>query len=460
MSTTRPAQGEPPTQPPTQPPRLPVRPRGRGHNTRWGIVILCFFGITINYVDRANLSVALPRMSQDLHIPPEVQGFVLSSFFITYALCQLPAGGLTDKYGVRPMFAIGASIWGLFTMLGAAVQSIGTLIATRLGLGVGEAAGYLGSAKAVSRWFPRHERALANSIWDNGARAGTAIALPVVTAIIALLSWRWSFLITGALAFVWVFAWLRGYREPADHPKLSREEYEYIKAGGARLDDARDESAGPKVRWRQLFGYRTVWAMMVGFFCLNYAIYFFITWFPTYLVKERGFDLLKLGIFGALPGIIAIGGSLLGGFTSDRLVRRGWSINRARKTCLACGMLVSSVIALAVLVPQAWQALALLSVSYASLAFSAASVATLPSDVAPQADQVSSLAGIQNFASNVAGVLGPIVTGFLIGATGSFVVALLLSGALCILGAITYTFGIKQVAPLPARAAATAGATA
>jgi len=456
MSTTRPAEGEPLTQPPT----LPPRPRGRGHNTRWGIVVLCFFGITINYVDRANLSVALPRMSQDLHIPPEVQGFVLSSFFITYALCQLPAGGLTDKYGVRPMFAIGASIWGLFTMLGAAVQNVGWLIATRLGLGVGEAAGYLGSAKAVSRWFPRHERALANSIWDNGARAGTAIALPVVTAIIALLSWRWSFLITGALAFVWVFAWLRGYREPTKHPKLSREEFEYIKAGGARLDDARDEASGPRVRWRQLFGYRTVWAMMVGFFCLNYAIYFFITWFPTYLVKERGFDLLKLGIFGALPGIIAIGGSLLGGFTSDRLVRRGWSINRARKTCLACGMLVSSVIALAVLVPQAWQALALLSVSYASLAFSAASVATLPSDVAPQADQVSSLAGIQNFASNVAGVLGPIVTGFLIGATGSFVVALLLSGALCILGAITYTFGIKHVAPLPARAAATEGANA
>jgi ACS family glucarate transporter-like MFS transporter len=447
MSTTSPAQGE-----------LPPRPRGRGHNTRWGIVTLCFFGITINYVDRANLSVALPRMSHDLHIPPEVQGFVLSSFFITYALCQLPAGGLTDKYGVRPMFAIGASIWGLFTMLGAGVQSIGTLIATRLGLGVGEAAGYLGSAKAVSRWFPRHERALANSIWDNGARAGTAIALPVVTAIIALLSWRWSFLITGALAFVWVFAWLRGYREPADHPKLSREEFEYIKAGGARLDDARDESGGPKVRWRQLFGYRTVWAMMIGFFCLNYAIYFFITWFPTYLVKERGFDLLKLGIFGALPGIVAIGGSLLGGFTSDRLVRRGWSLNRARKTCLACGMLLSSVIALAVLVPQAWQALALLSVSYASLAFSAASVATLPSDVAPQADQVSSLAGIQNFASNVAGVLGPIVTGFLIGATGSFVLALLLSGALCILGAITYTFGIKHVAPLPARIPTTEGA--
>jgi MFS transporter, ACS family, D-galactonate transporter len=214
------------------------------------------------------------------------------------------------------------------------------------------------------------------------------------------------------------------------------------------------------VRWRQLFGYRTVWAMMVGFFCLNYAIYFFITWFPTYLVKERGFDLLKLGIFGALPGIIAIGGSLLGGFTSDRLVRRGWSLNRARKTCLASGMVVSSVIALAVLVPQAWQALALLSVSYAALAFSAASVATLPSDVAPQADQVSSLAGIQNFASNVAGVLGPIVTGFLIAATGSFVLALLLSGALCLLGAATYLFGIKHVAPLSARAPRTDGAIA
>jgi ACS family glucarate transporter-like MFS transporter len=409
-----------PRSPRQEPLTLPPRPRGRGHNTRWGIVTLCFFGITINYVDRANLSVALPQISLDLHIPPEIQGFVLSTFFITYALGQLPAGGLTDTYGVRPMFAIGATIWGTFTMLGAAVHNVGSLIATRLGLGVGEAAGYLGCAKAVSRWFPRHERALANSIWDNGARAGTAIALPVVTTIIALLSWRWSFIITGLLAFVWVFAWLRGYREPDTHPKLSREEFEYIKAGGARLDDAKADATGTKVRWRQLFGYRTVWAMMIGFFCLNYAIYFFITWFPTYLVKERGFDLLKLGIFGALPGIVAIGGSLLGGFTSDRLVRRGWPVNRARKTCLACGMLLSSVIALAVLVPAAWQALALLSISYASPAFSAASVATLPSDVAPQADQL----------------------------------ALLLSGALCIVGALTYTLGIKRVEPLPARSGA------
>jgi MFS transporter, ACS family, D-galactonate transporter len=426
---------------------LPARPSGRGNNTRWGIVVLCFFGLTINYVDRANLSVALPQMSLDLHISPEVQGFVLSSFFITYALGQLPAGGLTDKYGVRPMFAIGASIWGLFTILGGAAQNVVALVATRLGLGVGESAGYLGSAKAVSRWFPRHERALANSVWDNGARAGTAIALPLVTGIIAVLHWRWSFVITGLLAFLWVIAWLRGYREPTKHPKLSREEYEYIKAGGARLDDA-DAAGGEKVRWRALFRYRTVWAMMLGFFCLNYAIYFFITWFPTYLVKERGFDLLKLGIFGALPGLVAIVGSLLGGFTSDRLVRRGWSINKARKTCLAAGMLVSSVIALAVLAPAAWQALALLSLSYAALAFSAASVATLPSDVAPRADQVSSLAGIQNFASNVAGVLGPIVTGFLISATGSFVLALLLSGALCVLGALAYTIGIRRVAPL------------
>lgn len=144
------------------------------------------------------------------------------------------------------------------------------------------------------------------------------------------------------------------------------------------------------MRWRDLFRYRTVWGMMLGFFCLNYVVYFFITWFPSYLVDERGFDLLKLGFFGTVPGLVAIAGSLLGGFTADRLLRKGWSTTKVRKTCLVSGTLCSSVIALAVVVPTAAGALALLSLSYASLTFATASVASLPADVAPTARHVAS----------------------------------------------------------------------
>ncbi|MEU5956169.1 MFS transporter [Streptomyces sp. NPDC047525] len=437
----------------------PPRPRGRGKNVRWGIVALCFGGLAVNYLDRSTLSVALPAMSKDLDIGPEIQGFVLSAFFITYAICQLPAGAALDKFGVKRVFAIGAIWWSLATVAMGLVRGVGTLIGARMLLGAGEAAGYPAPAKAVSRWFPRRERTLANSVWDNGARVGTAIALPLVTAIVSAFHWRAAFIVCGLLGFVWIVAWLRWYHEPEDHPKLTTEERAYIEGGGARFEpeesgDAAEQTDGgaKSLRWRDLFRYRTVWGMMLGFFCLNYVIYFFITWFPSYLVDERGFDLLSLGFFGTIPGLVAIVGSLTGGWTADRLLRKGWSTTKVRKTCLISGTLCSSVIALTVVVPTAAGALALLSVSYASLTFATVSVASLPADVAPTPGHVASLAGIQNFASNVAGALGPIVTGFLLAASGgSYVVPLLVSGALSVVGALTYAFVIQRVEPLPIR---------
>ncbi|MGW2327023.1 MFS transporter [Streptomyces sp. NPDC001700] len=437
----------------------PPRPRGLRHNTRWLMVFLCFLGMTVNYIDRATISISLPYMTDDLNIGPEWQGVILSMFFVTYALGQLPAGALIDRYGEKKMFALGGLVWSVVTVATGFVRGIGSLLVARLALGAGEAPAYPSCAKSVSRWFPVRERALANSVWDNGARAGTAVAAPVVTALIAWQGWRMAFWVTGGVALLWVALWLKAYREPSAGGGISAEERAYVTAGGARLEDAPEESGNaapeePAVRWRDLFRYRTVWGMMIGFFCLNYVIYFFITWFPSYLVDARGFDLLKLGFYGALPGLVAIGGSLLGGWTSDTLLRRGWSVTRARKTCLVCGMLFSSVIAFAVLVPSAMWALTLLSVSYASLAFSAASVASLPADVAPTPGHVASLGGIQNFASNLAGVLGSTTTGLLLGFFNhSFVAPLMLSGALCVVGALTYGLVIKRVEPLRISAA-------
>ncbi|MCX2730304.1 MFS transporter [Saccharopolyspora sp. NFXS83] len=427
-----------------------ARPKGRANNLRWGMALLCFVGLSVNYIDRSALSVALPSMNHDLGFDPSVQGLILGTFFLAYAGFQLPAGVLIDRIGAKRSFALGALVWGVATMLTGLVTGLLALLVFRFLLGIGESTGYPGSAKVVSRWFPRQERAFANSIWDNGARAGTAIALPVVTAIIAWEGWRAAFLVVGVLALLWAVWWWRAYHEPEDHPRVTEEELAYIRAGGAREESTSDGER--KVRWRDLFRYRTVWAMMLGFFCLNYIIFFFITWFPSYLVQARGFDLLELGTVGAIPGVVAIGGSLLGGWVSDSLVRRGWSLTKARKTCLIPGMLLSSVIALAVVVPNAAMAVVLLSVSYASLAFSAASVASLPADVAPQPGQVSSLAGIQNCASNIAGFIGPIVTGVLQTATGgSFVAPLVLSGALGLIGAFSYGVLIRKVEPLPVR---------
>jgi ACS family glucarate transporter-like MFS transporter len=431
----------------TRPGQAP-RATGRRSRIRWLIVGLCFAGLTINYVDRANLSVALPKMSKELGFGPGVEGLVLAAFFASYAICQLPVGHLVDRLGARIVFAFAGLWWSLFTAATALVQSVASLIGFRFALGVGEAGGYPASAKAVSEWFPVRERAFATSIYDSGARAGTALALPVVTALIAWLGWRASFAITGLLGLIWVVAWWLFYRAPQEHALANEAEVEYIEQGGARAEAVQPSAEG--LRWRDLFRYRTVLGMMLGFFCLNYVIYFFITWFPSYLVDARHFDLLKLGVFGVLPALVAMPGGWIGGLVSDSLVRRGKSVTVARKVPLVCGMALSSVIALAVVVPTAGEALALLSLCYASLTFAAASVWSLPADVAPTPAHVASIGGIQNFASNLAGVLGATTTGVLIAATGgSYVAALVLSGGFSLLGAFAYLVIVGRVEPLP-----------
>ena len=421
-------------------------------NIRWLMVFMAFLGTSINYVDRANLGVAVPFIQDDLNLGPAETGLILGAFFWTYAAFQLPFGWLVDKVGARLMYAVAVVWWSVFTAATALARGFGSLVGFRLLLGVGEAGAYPANAKVVSEWFPKQERALATSIFDSGARVGTALSPPVVALIIATFGWRTSFVVTGLLGLVWAVVWVALYRRPREHPRASQEEIQYIEAGGAReVEKEEDEGRDPEtVRWLDLFRYKTIWGMMLGFFCLNFVIYFFITWFPDYLVEARGFDLLKLGTYGSIPAIVAIFGGYLGGFVSDYLVRRGMSLTAARKICLVGGMLFASVIALAVLVPSAAWALALLSVSYASLTFAAASVWSLPADVAPTPGHVASIGGIQNFASNLAGIVTTSFTGFMLLITGgSFVLPLLVAGGLAIVGALSYLLIVGRVEPLP-----------
>ena len=427
--------------------------RRRQTRVRWTLVWLCFAGTTINYVDRANLSIAAPFIQREFRLSDALMGLLLGAFFWTYAVCQLSSGWLVDKLGPRIMYSAGVLWWSLFTALTAAATGFASLFGLRLGLGIGESAAYPSSAKVVSRWFPVRERAFASSIFDSGARAGTALSVPLVTFLIIAAGWRWSFVITGVVGGLWVAVWVWYYRNPREHPRASSDEIDYIEQGGGRVDEDAAEVGGVAMRWGQLFGYRTIWGMMLGFFCLNFVIYFFITWFPSYLVDARHFSLLKFGLVGAIPALIAVAGGWTGGLFSDRLIRNGVSLTKARKIPMVGGLLFSSVIALAVIVPNGWVALGLLSLSYASLTFASASVWSLPADVAPSHRQVASIGGIQNFASNLAGIGSPLLLGVLKGITGSFVLPLIITGAVGIVGALTYCFVVGPIAPLPPRRA-------
>jgi D-galactonate transporter len=433
--------------------RLPADRPLLGYRTgvRWQMVGLAFLGTTINYIDRANLGVCAPYLKSQLHLSDAQLGLVLGAFFWSYACCQIPAGWLVDRIGARLAYASAVLSWSLFTGATALVRGFADLLGLRLLLGVGESGAYPGNVKVVSEWFPKRERAFATSIFDSGARVGNAVALPIVAAIVAALGWRAAFWVTGALGVVWTVAWLRLYRQPRRHPRASVAELCYIESDREAPAAAH---AGPPPHLRALFRHRTIWGMMLGFFCLSFVAYFFITWFPSYLIEARHFDLLRLGAYGAIPALTAVPGGYLGGAFSDFLVRRGASLTRARKLPIACGMLVSSLIGLAVAVPSASAALALLSLSYAGITFAAASIWSLPGDIAPHPRLVASIGGIQNFASNLGGFA---ISGFVglwrARTGGSFAIPLATAGAAAVVGALSYIFLVGEIAPLPGKRA-------
>ncbi|PHP52615.1 MFS transporter [Actinomyces ruminis] len=428
----------------TAPADIRVRRPGKT-NWRWIVAVVCALGLAINYIDRSAISVSLPYMTKDFDITPGEQGLILSAFSWSYAIMQIPAGSLIDKFGERVMFGASVFVWSVCTGATFLASSFGMLFGLRLGLGIGESGAYPASAKTVSRWFPQRERARATSVYDSGARIGSAIATPVIAGIIGLWGWRWVFLIAGVLGILWALGWWTLYRRPELVGRIGEEEMAIINEG--REQEAREAAAAgteKAIPVLVLLRKRAVWAMMIGFFCVNFAVTFFLTWFPTYLVDERGFDLLKLGLFGAIPPICSIIGSWSGGLVNDALLKRGWSVTRVRKTCLVVGMLLCAVIGAAAFVPTAGLALALMSVSYFGSAFTIVTIWCLPADFVP-ASTVGVLGGTQNFFSNIGSALNPIVIGFLYGATGTFGLPLLLSGGVCIIGALVFALMLPKV---------------
>jgi ACS family glucarate transporter-like MFS transporter len=415
----------------------------RPTRVRWQIAGLAGLGVVITNIDRSTISVALPYMSKDLHIAPIYQGLVLGWFFLAYAAFLLPVGAAVDRFGARLLYGAGAAVWGIATLATAAVDGVAALLGLRLLLGLGEASQYPSCIRATTEWFPDRERTSATGLWDMGARVGGVLTLPIVAGVIGLAGWRAAFVVVGILALLWAIGWIAEYREPGSHHRANQAERDYIRAGSSRGRAGAGEDVA--MRWRDLFRYRSTWGLMLGYFCFNYVAYFFITWFPTYLVKARGFDLLTLGVLGAVPGIVAVCSELTSGFTQDRLIARGRGKNSVRKGFLVIGMLLSSSIAVAVVAPTAALALILLSFSYGALLIGGPALGTFPAEFAPTERHIGSLSGIQNSAGNVAGFLGPIVTGALVTATGSFVPALVTTGGIAIVGALTYVVIVPPI---------------
>ncbi|MCX8278730.1 MFS transporter [Phyllobacterium sp. 0TCS1.6C] len=418
---------------------------------RYLILVMCFLGLTMNYLDRANLSVALPYIDAELNLQltNAEKGLIFGAFFWAYDGMMLIAGWFTDKVGARRSFSIAAVWWSIFTALTPLATSFWGFFGVRFALGAGEAPAYPSATKAASRWFPSSERAFATAVIDSGSRVGTVLALPVVTSIIALTTWHYSFIILGALGLVWAAFWFWMYRDPSEHPRANDLERQYISDNGGRTEE-NDDAEAVKIRWRDLFRYRTVWGMMIGFFCLNFVIYFFLTWFPDYLKNARGLNLAELGTLGMLPGLTAVVAAWTAGIWADRRIRNGADVTLVRKTIMVGGLLGGAAILPAALVSSVYSALFFLAISYSSLAVAATAIWSLPADVAPSSHHVASIGGIQNFASNIAGIISPFLFGFLLDMfSGNYVPSFAMAAGVAVIGAFNYAFVVGRAEPLP-----------
>ncbi|MFK4272096.1 MFS transporter [Streptomyces milbemycinicus] len=409
---------------------------------RWTIVGFSALGLTIAYLDRAALSVAMPYMSKEFHISSAMQGVLLSAFFWTYALFQIPSGWLLDRFGPRVIYPIAVGWWSIWTALMAFARGIGSVIVFRLGLGIGEAPVQPANIKVVSRWFPRRERAFASSLFDMGQQIGTTLSIPVVTALTLFGGWRLAFVVIGVAGLLWLVGWAAVYRDPEEHPRVSAAELAHIRSDQAAT--AAGESGDADVPWRELLGDPQVWALTVGYVFRSLAGAFFLTWYPSYLLDDRGFSEADFGMVGWIPSLIAIGSTVLGGIVSDRMLASGRSPNLARKVPIVSGLGLSACIGFAPFIESNLMLMVVLTVSSAAHSFAGAAILSLPAEVARSSECVGAVAGFQNFGSQVGNLLSPIAIGlFLASSNGSYVGPLLGAAASCLVSAAIYLFWVR-----------------
>ncbi len=395
---------------------------------RWEVVALLFFATTINYLDRTNLSVALPAISKEFSLSPVAMGAISSAFLITYALMQMPVGIIIDKIGSRLTYIWSIIIWSLASMATALGNSYSSLYIFRLILGVGEAPAFPAATKTAGDWFPREERGIASGIFTAGVNVGSAIALPLVAWIVTDFGWRMSFIITGLTGFIWLIFWLILYRDRKNNKRVNAAENALIDAGITKAEEQ------PRIPWSQLFKRKAIWGLMLGFFCEDYIMFVFITWLPSYLIQARHMTLLQSGFYGMLPFIAGAISAFLGGRASDSWARK---TPKGRKLALSLGMILATAIIPAAFVDSAGIALTLLTISEFGVMFANGAIWAVASEIAP-AGQAGSVASIQNFGGLIGGFLAPTVTGLIVQITNSFDSALILAGALALLGAILY----------------------
>lgn len=414
---------------------------------RWWIGVLLGSGILVNYFDRINLSIAAPQLQQEFALDAAQMGLLFSVFFCPYAVLQIPVGLMLDRFGVMPVGRLSASLWSVATALTALATGTAGIIAARILLGVAEAPAFPANAKATGYWFPRNERSLATAIFDSAAKFSNVIGAPLVGLFVVKFGWRGSFWAMAALNFAYFVLYYAFYRNPSADRRLSGAEYDYILAGGAAAEGSAPSGTGAMLGY--LLSTRKVWGLTIGFAAYGYSFALFLTWLPGYLVRELHMSIIGSAEYTAIPWLVAtISDLVIGGWLIDHLISRGGDETRVRKTILVLGMLLGLAVFGAAFTTNPSLAIFWISVALAGLGAAAPVGWSMPSLIAPRGG-AGTVGGIMNFVNNLMGAVAPIVTGFIVGITGSFGGAFLVAGIALVIGIFAYVVLLGRIEPVP-----------
>lgn len=415
-------------------------------NVRWfPILCLVFIATLINYLDRAVFNIARPLFVHDLGLSAIVAGTLGSAFGWSYALIQIPSGAILDRFGTRLTYFVSLVGWSLVTMFQGLVNGVGALLGLRIALGLCEAPCFPANSRVLNSWFPQHERARANSIYAIGQSAGLAFFSVPLFWIAQQYTWRGLFIFAGLVGVIFGLIWYVGYREPSESKLANQAERDYIAAGGGFSNT---KLAQTKMSWANLVkvaSLRPILIISIAQFAGNTVLNFFLLDFVNYLATQRHMPWIKAGIFLSFPYMAAAVGGVIGGWTADAILKRGGSVNLARKLPVTTGLILASSLILANFVPEGQDTL---MIAIMSLAFFGQGMTnlgwTVLADLAPK-QMIGLAGGFFNMITNFAGILTPFILGVILQFTGSYFYSLIYVGVLPLLGAALYVFALGDI---------------
>ncbi|QGZ65557.1 MFS transporter [Paraburkholderia acidisoli] len=404
--------------------------RGQYRST---ILAMLLLATVINYIDRSALSIAMPFITHDYHLSASEKGIIFGAFSVGYAMFNFLGGYFSDRFGGRSVLSWSMSGWSVACALTAAVSGFWSMLVLRIVFGMGEGPNAATSNKVVNTWYPIGERASAAGIAQSGGPIGGALAGPVVGFLALAFGWRAAFMVMGVLGIGWVLLWRRLSTElPAQHERVSPAELAQIEAG---QEPARVKH-GQKVSIREVVTKRAVLTTGISLFCYNYVLFFFITWFPSYLVDARHISLKNMSLVSSLPWITGAIGFMTGGLIVDAIYRRTGRRMMSRKIVLVTSFLIAAAcVALTGIVDEVWTAVAVMTIAIGFLMLAGPAYWAIIQDSVPR-HQVGTASGFMHGLANCSGIVGPAITGFLIQSTGSFVSAFVLAGAVGLIGSL------------------------